>query len=239
LGVELEVGGPAWDLTEVIASMDPNEKHLYCKDDGSVDGIEIVTHPMTLAWAKQNFDVSTLMNKLAAAGGSTSNGWGLHVHVSRNAFKTYSDDGAGAKKQQPTHQYAWLMFMYRNQASIEKLARRGATSYSSWDKPNKNLMKQKAQGPEQSSRYVAINCQNARTYEVRCFKTTLDVTEFMAAIEFVDASVNYTRGMSVAQILKDQGMTWQSFFKWTATQGARYANLRKEMIKLTAVNYSK
>lgn len=230
MGVELEIGGSEYELTGTVNSHDPGEDHLYCKHDGSVDGIEVVTHPMTLAWAKQNFDFKSLLTKLNRVGHSDDN-YGIHVHVSRNAFRGVLPDGTVTKRQQPQHQMAWLMFMYRNSDSICKIARRNSDNWASWRKPGKGELKRKASAPDSSTgRYVAINCENDKTYEVRVFRSTLDFTEFMAAIELVDASVNYTRNLTTFDVLHNKAMSWGEFHKWCLSQGAKYSSLLNQML---------
>lgn len=229
MGVELEIGGDEFTLTNIVNNLDPNESHLYCKHDGSVDGIEVVTHPMTLDWCKQNFDFKNLLGQLSRSGHSSDN-YGIHVHVSRNAFRGVLPDGRTTKKAQPQHQMAWLMFMYRNADAITKIARRTSDNWASWRKPGTGELKRKASAPDHSQgRYIAINCENDKTYEVRVFRSTLDFTEFMAAIELVDASVNYTRNLTTFDVLHNQAMSWPEFNKWCKAQGARYSSLLNQM----------
>lgn len=103
MGVELEVHGGHGVIADVVCGVDPYEDHLYMKRDGSICGVEIVTHPMTLAWAR-GYPFARLLGNLRASGCSVDDDYGLHIHVSRNAFQR---DG----KQSAAHQMMWLLFM--------------------------------------------------------------------------------------------------------------------------------
>jgi hypothetical protein len=132
---------------------------------------------------------------------------------------------------------AWLMFMYRNSDRLQMLARRQESRWASFRHPAKGELAQKAVTPDgegypENSRYVAVNCSNTRTYELRFFQATLDDTEFHAALEFADASVEYTRGLRTADVLRGKALTWQHFHEWVAEQD--YPNLLAELVDVAA-----
>lgn len=92
LGFELEISAERFDTRPISNWCDDNghEGMLYCKEDGSVDGFEIVSHPMTpeyfdsVNWA--SFFEMLEMN-WPLHGRDENIGHGLHVHVSRTAFQ--------------------------------------------------------------------------------------------------------------------------------------------------------
>ncbi len=223
LGVELEVGGRREEhIIDAVHTIDSVEDHLYLKHDGSISGLEIVAHPMTLTWARE-YPFDALLAELRRIRCRVDDGYGLHVHVSRNAFQ-YKPG-----KQSMTHQMMWLLFLSRNFRNLERLARRPSNRYCQFSKPLPGELKRKAQGRASydDSRYVAVNCLNDRTFELRFFKATLNYQEFFAALEFADASVCYTREVNSSNVLRGNGLTWDHFATWVAEHD--YTNLTAEI----------
>lgn len=223
LGLELEVGGRSRDIADIVRDFDDSEHHLYMKEDGSISGVEIVTHPATLRWSR-DFDWDSLLRNLRQAGCEIDEGYGLHVHVSRNAFRRVG-------QRSTPHQMTWLMFMYRNATDLQRLARRYGSRWASFRTPEPGELKMKSQDiRSRDDRYVAVNCNNAKTYELRFFKSTLRTSEFMAALELADASVEYTRGIKTADILRSNALQWPDFISWADSTG-NYPNLILENSK--------
>lgn len=222
LGMELEVCGYEDPIVRVVQSIDPDEDHLYMKEDGSISGVEIVTHPMTLAWSR-TFPFGQMLQGLRNGGCSVNEGYGLHVHVSRRAFRK-------SGTQSTSHQMVWLMFLYRNSAQLEQLARRTSDRWASFRPPVRGELRRKSHDcPAGDDRYVAVNCRNDRTYELRFFKSTLDEQEMRAALEFADASVEYTRGIKSPDILRGNALSWDAFASWVRSRN--YPNLEAEIRK--------
>lgn len=70
-----------------IGNRDP--EHIYIKRDGSLnEGIEIVTHPMTLDYHKAQMPWAAVMEAALAEGyySHCAETCGLHVHVNRDSF---------------------------------------------------------------------------------------------------------------------------------------------------------
>lgn len=225
LGLELEIGGRERDIAPIVAGFDPTESHLYMKQDGSITGVEIVTHPATLEWSR-GFDWDSLLRDLRNGGSEIDDGYGLHIHVSRNAFRRVG-------YRSTPHQMSWLMFMYRHSAELEKLARRSSSRWAKFGEPAQGELKRKsADMPSDDDRYVAVNCNNAKTYELRFFKSTLETHELYAALEFADASVEYTRGVKASDVLKGDALTWSHFVAWVSAK--TYPNLSRELERVNA-----
>lgn len=214
-GVELEVGGYEYRIADAVSVVDPNSEHLYVKRDGSISGLEIVTHPMSLEWAR-GFPFARLLAWLRDADCYVNDNYGLHIHVSRRAFQTCG-------KASASHQLVWLLFLYRNADMLVKLARRESEEWAAFCKPERGELVRKASRVDRSNRYVAVNCNNVHTYELRFFKSTLTDAEFWAALEFADASVAYTRQLKAHDVLRGKALSWASFREWVA--GQDYASL--------------
>ena len=92
-GVELEIDGAgecndtARQILRVADSED--EEYLYIKHDGSLDdGMELVTHPMTLAFHKSQMPWTAVLQKANELGyvSHQASTCGLHVHVNRDSL---------------------------------------------------------------------------------------------------------------------------------------------------------
>jgi hypothetical protein len=213
LGFELEVGGRADHIADAVYRLDTKGDHIYMVYDYSIHrGVEIISHPMTLGFAR-NYPFSGLLRNLRMAGCCVEDGYGtpdaqygLHVHVTREAFISNA------------HRMRWLMFMYRNSDQLTQLARRSSERWAAFTRPVPGELKDKAERVQplcdRRDRYYAVNCTNPETFELRFFKATLDETELYAALEFVDASVRYTRGLKAYDVLGDEALSWHRFTEW-------------------------
>jgi hypothetical protein len=211
LGVELEVSVPDYLISRAADLCDERLGRLaYLKEDSSVDGFEIVTHPMSHAYATESFPWH-MLRELDDLGASADDA-GLHVHVSRAGFR----DSA--------HVYRWLKLLYRNAEHVTAIARRDSGEWAAWSGNDRMRAKDYAKGRRNGARYSAVNVQNRETFEVRVFASTLDTDELRAALDLVAASVEYTRGLTVADITHGDGWTWDAFVTW-ADQRPEYAAL--------------
>ena len=236
-GVELEVGvedryGSSNGVIDVVCAIDPRAEHLYMKEDGSIEGVEIVTHPMTLEWAREyRFDemLRGLRNNGCWTDDHEQYEYGLHIHVGRDSFRRSKN------RSSQMHGMAWLMFIHRNADQLKKLSRRGAVSkYAKFDKPQRGELKNRAAGPTPDlDRRVAVNTNNRDTVELRFFHSTLDEQEFWASLEFAEASLQYTAGISSSAALRGGALAvWDRFTDWCGER-AEYANLSAQIEALT------
>ncbi|WP_246843463.1 hypothetical protein [Allokutzneria sp. NRRL B-24872] len=222
LGLELETSVSRWhieDSAEIAVEMLGDLGYL--KEDCSLDqGFEIVTHPMSYAWAMANFPWE-MLSELSRSSCEATHDAGMHVHISRTAFES------------PSHAFRWMKFLYRNAASVIGVARRESDQWASWRPNDRSQVKEYAKGVKGFSRYSAINTQNDATFELRIFASTLEPQEVKAALGLADASVEYTRNLTVADIAQRDGWDWSSFSSWLA-QRPEYAPLMCEMEALCA-----
>ncbi|ALG14554.1 hypothetical protein AOZ06_04865 [Kibdelosporangium phytohabitans] len=219
VGIELEVSTPDGRVRDAAHTV---LKHLgtvgYLKEDSSIrgQGFEIVSHPMSYAWAMEQFPW-TFLDSLTWLG-CDADANGLHVHVSREAF-----DG-------PCHLYRWMKFFYRNQRQVVTLARRGSNPHADFGSGGRRNIKHYAKG-EKSNRYQAINTQNDATLELRVFAGTLKRQQAQAAIGLAVASVEYTRLLSTRDIVRCGGWEWPAFAAWVSER-SEFAPLWAEMEEL-------
>ena len=201
--------------------------HAYLKDDGSLnDGFEIVTHPHTLGQYQENFNWNAL-DKLKRHGLRSWNTstCGLHVHVSRSAFKPENSVRLSYDQvilQRQAHELRFMKLIYDNERQVGRIAGRSNNNYASFSDKGKLVRKVKG-GYQENGRYSAINTENDNTLEVRVFKGSLRPQRVLSALEFVTASVEYTRHLPVNG--KNNALSWLAFTGYVAKHAETYPNL--------------
>lgn len=254
LGLELELNTGRCDTEDAAQEIAAHFGNLvYLKEDSSIDdGFEMVTHPMTLAYAK-SIDWSILDRLREGMGLRGSSDCGMHVHVSKTAFDTTS------------HTYRWMRLIYRNAEPIQALARRRGSTYASFrshmndwaihyaavsktdghaSQPAADAWYLKTPGalartrkvglPYGTQRYAAINVENEKTFELRFFASTTRANRVLAALEFVSASIEYTRQLTAHQAVAQKGLNFSVFTAWVKDNNPDgcYANLISEIERL-------
>lgn len=219
-GFELEVGtDEPGELAETLYySHGAEESVLYCKHDSSVDGVEIVSHPMTHGYFSERFPFAMFTDRNLDLEEEQPIGHGLHIHVSRAGFKSNA------------HVMRWLMLFYRNSAEIERLARRCSDHWAGFT--DRQRCGRKARGSRMGDRYVAVNAQNRDTFEVRVFRSTWREQELRAAMDFMHASVTYTRSVTANDTIQRDALGWRKFRRWVAER-EQYAALDAELVRLS------
>lgn len=222
LGMELEIFmDRSHSVTDVARStQDLLGKVAYLKSDGSIGyGFELVTHPMSYDYAMNQFPWEVLSH-LSDTGSFATEGSGIHVHASRAGF-------AGA-----AHEYRWMIFLHRNSRHCQVMARRVSEQWASFGGDQRKIAKDIAtKKVSDTRRYRAINQTNAHTIEVRIFQSSTDEQTVKATIGLVHASIEYTRVIRSADVIKDEAWTWTRFAAWVSKR-PEYAPLWAEMQRL-------
>lgn len=215
--LELETGRNGENCLAVVRNhLESVPGLVYLKSDGSISaGFEMVTHPMTYEWARENFPWD-MITELEQAGASTHVGVGMHVHVSRRGFTS------------PAHVYRWMKFIYRNSEQVSRIARRSDSNWAAFRPEDRRSIKHYCKGDHGHSRYCAINTQNSETFEVRVFGSSTKTQEIQAALGLSDASVRYTQGITSTDIVRDKAWEWSAFHAWVSDR-AEYQPLVNEM----------
>lgn len=257
LGIELELSteesyGTQDAAQEVIDSLGDL---VYLKEDTSIgDGFEVVTHPMSFAYAS-GVDWSVLDFLRTRHHVRATESCGLHIHVSKTAFDTVS------------HTYRWMRFIYRNSTEVQALARRSDNEYAEftshmndWSIHYASVSKDPHRGHTHSpsaehwyaktpgglrrrrdvglhhgtQRYAAINVENRDTFEMRFFASTTRPGRLRAAIQFAHASIEYTRQLTANKVVTQKGLDFDTFRAWLdqANTGEQYADLISEIKRL-------
>ena len=228
MGFELEVesdGNSIRDAAEVVTNA--LGERIYLKEDGSLtQGFEIVTHPHSLEEYHDNFDWSALtdLRRLGFRSWDTRT-CGLHVHVSRTAFGVMHKRSDITKIQ--AHELRFMKLIYDNDRQISRLAGR-TSSYATFEDKGRLVQKVKY-GHQENGRYAAINSENSETLEVRVFKGSLKPERVLMALELVQCSVEYTRGLHVSA--SNKALSWMMFTRYVVDNASTYPNLFAAMEK--------
>ena len=212
LGVELEMdGGGERDSNarQILGKANGNGlEHAYAKHDGSLDeGIELVTHPMTLDYHLNEMPWEAVVKEAISLGYTSHQArtCGLHVHVNRNAFgetqAAQEDVIARILFFVENHWNELLRFSRRTQRQMEQWAAR----YGRKDDPKAVLDHAKN---NQFERYTCVNLTNYNTIEFRMFRGTLKLNTLKATLQIVE------RICDVALFLSDQeikNLSWSDF----------------------------
>ena len=210
-GVELEIDGGGTDrynAEKLLNIANADAENLYIKTDGSLDdGLELVTHPMTLEYHLNEMPWATVLRKaqeldyLSHAAGTC----GLHVHISRLAFGcTYEQQEAAIARLLYFVEKFWaelLRFSRRTQSQMNRWAARYGIRLTPSEQMNhaKNSC---------AGRYTAVNLTNADTVEIRMFRGTLKLNTLKATLQMVNHLVEVAVSMSDSKV---QDMSWFDF----------------------------
>lgn len=228
-GVELEIDGAGEDgesACEIMEIANSNGlENLYCKHDGSLDdGFEMVTHPMTLDYHRNEMPWKKIL-ECAVQMGYTSHQagtCGLHVHVNRNAF-------GETEREQDAVIARILFFFEKNWEELLKFSRRTQSQLNHWaarygykDQP-KELLDHAKKG--NAGRYTSVNLTNTNTIEFRIFRGTLKYNTLIATLQLLDRICDVALFLSDDQIKE---MSWTTFVSGcTAPELVQYLKERR------------
>ena len=162
-GVELEIddGGTVNSNAQKLLDIaNKDAENLYIKTDGSLDeGLELVTHPMTLEYHLNEMPWAEVLRKAQSMGylSHAAGTCGLHVHISRLAFGcTYEQQEAAIARLLYFVEKFWaelLRFSRRTQSQMNRWAARYGIRLTPSEQMNhaKNSC---------AGRYTAVNLTN-------------------------------------------------------------------------------
>ncbi len=210
-GVELEIDGGGTDrynAEKLLNIANAEAENLYIKTDGSLDeGLELVTHPMTLEYHLNEMPWAEVLRKaqemdyLSHAAGTC----GLHVHISRLAFGcTYEQQEAAIARLLYFVEKFWaelLRFSRRTQGQMNRWASRYGMKLTPTDQMShaKNSC---------AGRYTAVNLTNSDTVEIRMFRGTLKLNTLKATLQMVNHLCEVAVSMSDSEV---QDLSWFDF----------------------------
>lgn len=230
--IEVEAKGSDWGVRKNAAEyayrLEDDYDLAYLKSDGSLTcGFEIVTHPMTHAYYKQ--EAQELWNTTDKLKEMDMMSWGtktcgIHIHVSRAGF------AGGA------HQHRFLQLIYHNKDFYSELAGRESDNWAKFTdvldyRTGKPSFAKKIKNHRDTDRYSAVNTINRNTLEMRIFKGSLNQNFIKASIDLAHASVEYTRVMSLQEI-KDGALTPSAFMGYILANADLYSDLIGRMSRI-------
>lgn len=221
-GVEVEVTAPDDADAEPVyvwaAKHLGSRDAIQCKEDGSVNGFEIVTMPMTPEFFESvNWEsFMDMLNREYPLHGDEPYRHGIHVHIGRVAFKR--DDVAIAA-------YCYLLSQGEH---LERIARRAPYSYCEKvarpvsvsivrNQPNSRQAQKLANQGVYGVRESAINLKPLNTIEIRAFKSTRKADELRNAVRVTYVAAEYIRSLRVGKAaISPKALHWSEFARWTA-----------------------
>ena len=200
MGVELEIDGAGenGEHAREILNFSDEEQLFYIKSDGSLEsGLEIVTHPATLAYHMDAMPWEEITNTARALGyrSHQAGTCGLHVHVSRAAL------GRTFKAQELTISRL-LILIWRHWAELWKFSRRRSDNWCRQQYHEDKVSRYGLDDAKQQGRYTALNLTNQHTVEFRLFRGTLNMTTLRATLQLVDVLLDVAKTRSIAWIAR-------------------------------------
>lgn len=210
-GVELEIDGGGHideNAEEIANTANIDEKRVYIKHDGSLnDGMEIVTHPMTLDYHLNEMPWKEVMQKAVSLGylSHKTRTCGLHVHVNRTTFGDTTDEQEECISRV-------LFFVERFWQELLKFSRRTESQIARWaarygikDNPKAILDNAKK---NYSGRYTCVNLTNYHTIEFRIFRGTLKYNTLAATLQLVNRICDLAVNMNDKELTQ---LNWCDF----------------------------
>lgn len=165
-----------------------------CERDGSLDstyGVEMISQPMSWNYLLANKErIGQLFSTLIAAGArghDAGSGYGLHIHVSRDAFVS---EEAECFANTLLNGFA---------GGVETIARRRGTSYCEYAENFDRVVKKNSY-TKHSGHYCSLNFEHRSTVEFRVFRSTLNINTLMATVEFVKNIVEMSNALASEEI---------------------------------------
>ena len=241
LEIEVEASRNRSDSAEYASRLEQLSL-AYLKSDGSLNcGFEIVTHPMTHDFYKNEaYELWNTLEALRSRAGIKVKAWdastaGLHIHISRAGFNGGS------------HMHRFLRLVYDNQTLYEAIAGRSSSRWAKFDDAQQDYtsednegnrewktrrsLKSKLDNARNSDRYSAVNTQNHATLEMRIFRSSVNSETVKSFIDLAHASVEYTRGMSVRDV-RQGSLSQDNFTSYIQDNADLYPELNVRLAKV-------
>lgn len=197
------------------------DDYLVLKEDGTVNGWEQVTyvadyraHMELYPWDK--------LPMLAKDWGMYA--WndrdrmcGLHVHISRSAFK-------------PSHLHRFVTFHDNHVEQLVKFSGRHNRTYAAHGRDYYDNRKEQALGRQRGSRSVAVNLTNDKTVELRYFRGSLLPSTVKATVQFTHALWLFTKDMTSTDV-RYGANTFDKFVEFAGEHIAEYPDLLPRLVE--------
>ena len=201
-GVELEIddGNDQNSTAESLLELSNDENLFYLKTDGSLteDGIEIVTHPATLAYHLNKFPWARITKTASDSGylsHSAEGSCGMHVHVSRDSLgNTFSRQDATISKL--------IIMLFNHWQEFWKFSRRqsGDVRWCPQQYTAERISKTGLDDAKKQGKYSSLNVSPKNTIEFRLFRGTLKPETIKATLQLVDVLVEYAMDNGISTV---------------------------------------
>jgi len=226
-GVELETDGYGRisSAAEDVLLLSEGESLFWLEHDCSLsDGFELITHPATLEYHKEQFPWKEITQTLEKHGAKseTSAAAALHIHFSKEFFPSRHIASCSLK-------LIYLFSKFRK----ELLKTANTSDYlavrSAKDSPieHQKLFETKPytrtykEIHDTCERYLAVNiCSSQPTIEIRIFRSTLDSKRIISYLELVHHLIHLARDLTVSQVKR---LSWKRIVALAGSNG--YSNL--------------
>jgi len=210
-GVELEVdkgGKSESNAMQILQLANVENELLYIKQDSSIkDGFELISHPMSYSFHRDNMPWDEILTKVGQLGYLSDGAemCGYHVHVERSAFgdnmAEQDENIAKILFFVEEHWQKFLIFSRRTEAQMERWCR----NYGQRDTATSLLHHAKN---VDWSKYRCINLLSMDTVEFRFFKGTLSYNVFISAIQLIDELCEMVLTLTLDEVLD---LSWEGF----------------------------
>lgn len=216
-GIELETdtrdGNDAEDIANHLLENTSFADYGICKEDGSVDGAEIVTLPACLSSHRNNYDWKGWCATLSeVARGHHGNGNGIHIHVNKAGLSRLTI----AKMLHFAHNLdnlKMLSAIAQRDISRNTYCRPEPGEYGSVGKSAYKAL-------NGTGKYTPLNVTR-KTVEFRIFKANLTPERIFKNIEFCESLVQFCRVVSIRE------NTGSNYLQYVADNSRDYPNLFK------------
>lgn len=199
------------------------DKYLVLKEDATVNGWETVTYPADWRAHMELFP----WDKLPLLGSQYGMyAWndrdkmcGLHVHISRSAFK-------------PSHLHRFVSFHDNHITQLVKFSGRHNRTYAPHGRDYYDDRKLQAMGLRGSGHSVAVNfgSTGSKTIELRYFRGSLKPETVKSAIQFTHALWLFTKDMTSNDV-RYGANTFDKFIAFASENVAEYPDLYPRLVE--------
>lgn len=232
-GIELEVGSNSTSrFYDLISEYSP--RIVMLTDDCSIYdsdiryGVELVSHPATFNWLKDNrciwSDILKAFRQNGVQSFSTAS-CGIHIHLSKNCF-THS------------HLYNFLKIIYENPKFTKFISQRGSMGYrwcSIKNEADREMIAKKADSKSSWEKYTAVNLVHDYSVEVRIFRGNLNERSFYKNIQYLHALFMFTKDFS----RNNSSLTIDNYLRYVAIHKFMYNDLYEWLKEKGKINHEK
>lgn len=209
-GLEIELSGKTTcedeeDAKKLLEKLPENE--FYAIHDGSIRGVEIVSHPMSYKHM-QTIDWDSFFQLAKELKyDNRDHCAGLHIHISKDWF--------GGHQSETLTKIVYLVYKYKYRIT-EEIADREPNEYCGYDHSTTKAVNNNdvfetyrrfsLKYDNEDGKYGAINIMHKDTYEFRVFDGATNVSDLFKRVEFVYKLALVVRENDIYSI---QNVTWE------------------------------